>query len=45
MRYILIYITILFNMVFSIGLQSLELHINANILASAGFGVASEYND
>ena len=45
MKYILIYITILFNMVFSIGLQSLELPINANILASAGFGVASEYND
>lgn len=32
-------------MFFSVGLQSLELPVNANILASAGFGVASEYND
>ena len=45
MKNILIYSIILFNLVFSIGLQSLEIPVNANILASAGFGVASEYND
>ena len=45
MKHILIHSILLFNFFFSIGLQSLELPINANILASAGFGVASEYND
>ena len=45
MKLMIVKIIIVLNVCFCIGLQSLELPVNVNFLATGGFGVASNHND